>query len=210
MAYHEIKPNQTLAELVAEVAPFLDATAVRSHEKNALLFGARDEYVLNPGDPVWIPEEEPKYEWHQVATGETITLEVLNSMRQFKLTVVRPNREPFANEKYVLKLDGKTFEGTTDADGLIDTEVPFDATHGTVQIGKMLRKVEIGGLDPIHTIKGIQARLANMGFEPGPIDGKIGPLTTGAIEMFQAYSLMDETGVMDAKTRKALFEAYGC
>jgi hypothetical protein len=210
MAYHEIQPNQTLAELVAAVAPYLDAQTVRQHEKNQQLFGARDEYVLKAGDPVWIPEEEPKYEWHQVASGETVTLEVMVSLRQFKLTLLKPNRDPVADQAFVLEVDGRPFEGTTDAAGLIDIELPFDATQGVLQVGKFRYKLAIGGLDPLHTISGIQARLANLGFEPGPIDGIVGARTTGAVEAFQAHRQLDESGVVDEPTRKALLEAYGC
>jgi hypothetical protein len=208
MAYYEIQPNQTLAELVASVAPQLTVSVVRQHEKNAQLFGARDEYVLNPGDPVWIPEEEPKYEWHQVAAGETVTLEVEDALREFKITLVKPNREPLANQTVVLELEGEPYEGTTDGNGVLLLQVPYDATHGELIVGKLRRKVQIGGLDPIHTPKGIQARLANMGFEPG--DGIIGPKTIGAVEAFQAYRMLDESGVVDPETRKALLEAYGC
>ena len=166
---------------------------------------------LNPGDPVWIPEEEPKYDWHQVGPGETITLEIVESLRQFKLTLIKPNREPIANQSFVLQLDGGTTkEGTTDGEGVLDVQVPYDATHGVLKVGKLIFNVEIGGLDPIHTIKGLQARLANLGFEPGPIDGISGKKTTGAIEAFQAYKQMDETGVADKPTLTALLKAYGC
>lgn len=211
MAYYKIKPNQTLAELVVQVAPHVDLTLVRDHEKNSQLFAARDELVLNPGDPVWIPEEdEPEYNWQQVVTGDRITLQVTEALREFKLTVMRPNREPLANMPYVITFGDETFEGTTDAEGNIDTEVPFDATEGTVQVGNLLRRIQLGGLDPLHTIRGIQARLANMGFEPGPVDGIVGPKTSGAIEAFQAFRLLDESGVLDPATREALLDEYGC
>lgn len=56
------------------------------------------------------------------------------------------------------------------------------------------------GLDASE-IKQLQAKLAELGFEPGPADGIIGPQTTGAIERFQRARGQPVTG---AVTRQLL------
>lgn len=56
--------------------------------------------------------------------------------------------------------------------------------------------------------KGIQSMLKAVGNDPGPIDGKAGPLTRKATEDFQASRGLPQSGFADLATRRALFEAY--
>ncbi|MDH3413746.1 MAG: peptidoglycan-binding protein [Gammaproteobacteria bacterium] len=49
-----------------------------------------------------------------------------------------------------------------------------------------------------------QRRLAESGFEPGPIDGLIGPRTRRAIKAFQKSNGLSVNGRLDAVTRKTL------
>jgi len=52
---------------------------------------------------------------------------------------------------------------------------------------------------------GLQARLKDLGFDPGPIDGVFGPKTQIAVKDFQADVGLPITGVVDSATWKALF-----
>ena len=56
--------------------------------------------------------------------------------------------------------------------------------------------------DPV--IEAIQSKLAEKGFDPGPIDGTTGWRTRGALRRFQRSSGLPETGRIDDATRKAL------
>lgn len=67
----------------------------------------------------------------------------------------------------------------------------------------------LGGAPPDQNIADVQARLASMGFDPGPIDGEFGPLTSAAIVAFQASRGLAQTGVADPQTRQALGLATG-
>ncbi len=49
-------------------------------------------------------------------------------------------------------------------------------------------------------IKEIQRALKNAGYDPGPIDGKMGKLTRGAIKEFQKDNGLPETGEVDEVT----------
>jgi peptidoglycan hydrolase-like protein with peptidoglycan-binding domain len=49
-----------------------------------------------------------------------------------------------------------------------------------------------------------QRRLQALGFDPGPIDGVLGPRTEEAIREYQRTQGLRATGVLDAETRAAL------
>ncbi len=62
-------------------------------------------------------------------------------------------------------------------------------------------KLKIGGLDPIkekapdkRCVSGIQQRLNNLGFDCGPVDGKMGANTKAAIETFQCLFKLTKDG----------------
>lgn len=50
-----------------------------------------------------------------------------------------------------------------------------------------------------------QRALIQRGFDPGPVDGLMGPRTRGAIEVFQRSIDLSVTGKLDAETLEALF-----
>jgi Putative peptidoglycan binding domain len=49
-----------------------------------------------------------------------------------------------------------------------------------------------------------QARLARLGYYPGPIDGDFGPMTSRAIRSYQADYGLPITGRLDSRTRASL------
>jgi len=59
--------------------------------------------------------------------------------------------------------------------------------------------------EEIKRIRIIQALLKNSGFDPGPIDGIMGPRTQGAIRQFQNKNGLPETGLIDDK----ILDAFG-
>ena len=53
----------------------------------------------------------------------------------------------------------------------------------------------------------VQRRLARLGFEPGPLDGRYGPATERAVRAFQAAAGIAADGVVGPQTRAALASA---
>jgi N-acetylmuramoyl-L-alanine amidase len=66
----------------------------------------------------------------------------------------------------------------------------------------------VGHLDPDETTSGVQARLANLGYYAGPIDGEMNDATREAVIAFRLAELGDETDVVDDAFTEALVKAH--
>lgn len=53
-------------------------------------------------------------------------------------------------------------------------------------------------------VKALQSQLSWLGFEPGPVDGRYGPLTTGAVRRFQQAQDIPVDGIVDPTTAETL------
>jgi N-acetylmuramoyl-L-alanine amidase len=120
--------------------------------------------------------------------------------------------KPIANAVYILQVGHVWFTGQTDRDGKLHHEIPHEATVGLLKLPKrgIEFPLEIGNLDPISEIEGVQARLNNLGFYCGAVDGVIGPMTRSALSMFQETWNLEITGQADEQTCAKLKEKYGC
>jgi peptidoglycan hydrolase-like protein with peptidoglycan-binding domain len=65
----------------------------------------------------------------------------------------------------------------------------------------------IGPID--RDLMRVQRRLKDLGHDPGPIDGRLGLQTKGALKAFQTDYGLAPTGKIDAETRAALALGFG-
>jgi N-acetylmuramoyl-L-alanine amidase len=82
-------------------------------------------------------------------------------------------------------------------------------------IGELTRTVLIGHLNPLLNTdddgcSGAQARLVNLGYGTGEIDGEMGSMTQAALREFQADHGLEVTGELDQATIARLAEKHGC
>jgi hypothetical protein len=204
---HVVKQGECISSLAFEHG--FHPETLWQHPENAELRALRrDPNVLRPGDVVAIPDLRLK----EVAstTGRRHRFRRRGVPEKLKLQVVRDG-EPVAGEAYVLTVDGEAREGTTDGSGRIEHFIPPDARSGTVLFPRTGREVplHLGHLDPIDGISGVQARLANLGFYQGLVDGQPSLRLEEAIQAFQASRGIDPYGEMDDETTSALRDAYG-
>jgi N-acetylmuramoyl-L-alanine amidase len=125
-----------------------------------------------------------------------------------------PKTKPLKSAPYSLEIDGVVRQGKTDSEGYVQLSISPRAKGGTLVIHPGTEQerrypLRFGSLGPHDTVRGIKQRLANLGYEVGPIDDKPSPELTGALRAFQYRNNLATTGEADETTREKLREAHG-
>lgn len=214
MAFHTVRQGECLSRIALRYG-FTDWRVVYDHAENAEFRRKRpDPNIIYPGDRLFVPDRQPKSE--PCATGRLHRFQLSVPKKLLRLAVEDLAGERRANAPYVLVVEGTTYEGTTDADGVVEQTVPVNAESGTLQVGALHWPLKIGHLNPLDEapdegISGIQARLRNLGYDPGPVDHVLGRRTRAAIRAFQRDNPpLDVDGICGPETRAKLVERHGC
>lgn len=208
---HRVVPGDCTVSVCAKAG--LDPDTVFRHGDNSMLrsHGHDVKEILAPGDTLRLPARELRQE--NRATGSYHPFKLKTTPARLKVRFL-DHGEPRADLPCIVQIDGVKSDARTDADGLLDHAIPPAATEVRVRIGPPDGfedyVFKLGQLDPLDTVSGQQARLTNLGFDPGPIDNIMGPLTQSAIKAFQAAQKLEVTGKADDPTLAKLKSAYGC
>ena len=104
------------------------------------------------------------------------------------------------------------------SDGLIEVELNNnDALTGNVDLYLKAGEttptkgfaVQIGNLDPIDTLSGVQGRCNMLGFNCGKVDGVMGEKTRIGVKEFQYEHDLDIDGIPGPKTKAKLQQVFG-
>jgi N-acetylmuramoyl-L-alanine amidase len=107
-------------------------------------------------------------------------------------------------------VEGILFNGKTNARGELQHSIPPNARRGKLTVtGGEEFPLRLGCVDPISENSGVQARLNNLGFDCGEVDGELGPKTIQALSEFQEKHGLTPTGNLDDQTRKMLEQVHG-
>lgn len=207
---HVVRQGECLSSIARDHG-FQDWKVLYEHPANAELKKRRpNPNALLPGDLIAIPEKKflecnrPTGSWHE------FTVQAEES--RLKLRLLDVDGTPLANQAYQLKIDGEERAGTTDGDGLLDEPVRPNASAATVtatvtrddEPHDFVWDLEIGALDPVSQMTGVQARLQNLQFYHGELDGNFGPMTRQAVAAFQESRGLEPTGEADDATLKEI------
>ena len=215
--FHKVEQGDCLASIAAKYG-FTDLHTIYDHPKNATLKGNRPHpNVLAPEDIVYIPDKQEKQEAR--GTAKQHHFQLPNTRLPLRIVLRDPEGQPYANKRYQLKLEECVLHGASDGSGVIEQKIPIDATEADLTVWvaedvgrcqKLHRTLKISYLDPVKEISGIQARLNNLGYECGTVDGIIGPMTKSALEKFQEQNGLAISGEVDAATQSKLLDCHGC
>jgi N-acetylmuramoyl-L-alanine amidase len=209
---HVVKPGESLARIAMNHG-FRDWRTVYDHADNAELKAKRpNPDLLHPGDRVAIPDREVKVVECEVGRRHRFRVPV--PTRTLRLRVQDPAGEPIVFGAWKLRVGDFLCEGETDGEGMLEEEVPLDAETAQLEVGDLRWELRIADLNPLDDApdqgaSGVQARLKNLGFDPGPIDGAMGPRTRGAIRAFEAANGLPITGKAEGATLAKLRELHG-
>ena len=190
----------------------LPGKLIWEHPDNAELKQLRgDPNVLLPGDKVFVPEPGQRPVSAQTGGSHSFTFTAPRTRLKVRL---QAGGAPRKNKAYTLVLDdGTTLTGTTDADGLLDAQIPARAREATVRIevpglGTESLVLRLGHLDPVTEVSGVQQRLCNLGFHC-EASGVLDEDTRAALALFQEAQGLEPTGKLDDGARDAIRKACG-
>jgi len=206
---HVVRQGECLTSIAA--AHGLHPDTIWNDAANAALKRERkDPSVLLPGDRLHVPERRLRQE--SGATEQRHRFRRKGLPARLILTV-RQAGQPRADTPYVLAVDGRTREGTTDGEGQLDEPIPAGARAARLVVdpggeGEQVFELDLGGLDPVTEAAGLQKRLDNLGFTCEPT-GELDEQTAAALLAFQKEHDLEPTGNADAKTRDKLVQEHG-
>lgn len=198
-----------------------DPEEVWNDPKNEELKKLRgDHNILAPGDVVYIPAKQKE----GLPIEKGATNRYVAKVPKVKMKVCfRDAMGPMANARFEIEGDAAPSEGTTDADGYIELNIP--ATTAEIHLRFPDREqtytLLVGHLDPIENSSGIEARLRHLGYlvphaselfdvEMPHLDGDDhAERVAFAVRAFQQDQGIEATGIVDEATRSALKRAHG-
>ena len=215
---HTVEQGEYLASIAKDYG-FSDWHTIYDHPQNADLKKKRpNPNVLFPGDQLFIPDKQLKGESCLTEKKTRFKLNVPKAW--LRLVLKDQDGKALSNEPYTFTLAWLTFKGSTDGSGSLEQKIPIGIDIGRLTLDKidLTWDIKIGHLDPVHDqgedetiVAGLQARLNNLGYNCGDIDGVLGPNTTLALKSFQQLVLgrSDPDGLPDKQTRDALLQRHG-
>ena len=181
-------------------------------QNHALRTSGRKPELLVAGDIVFIPERTTKETAVQTNARHNFVLESVAAELHLRFVDVEPFIHAFGAISYSLEAkDGNNQTGKiTQEKQEITMPLSLAAETCTLVIGGMSFQLSIGGLDPLESVSGMQGRLKNLGFDPGPITKTENPSTTSAVRAFQEHYKLTVNGIIGPEVQDKMKEVYGC
>lgn len=212
---YEVAQSDRLAT-VARSKGFLRWQTIWDFPGNADLRELRGTpHILQPGDQLAIPS---KVERTAEVPGGTAEYVVQCSAEVLRVRFAGIRSSDANPVTFKATPDGgAAIEGPLPKSGNMEVDLPPDTE--TVHV-ELFRKQDgdeafaaydftVGGLDPLSEISGIKARLQNLGFYDGPIDGNLDDSTRTAIAHFRWAKLRDHKDSVDDDLLSALRAVHG-
>jgi hypothetical protein len=215
--WHTVRQGECLASL-AKLYGFPDYKKIYNDPNNSDFRELRrNPNIIYPGDSIYIPDREPRIQ--NCGTDKKHRF-VLHVPKVLLSVVVKDEDIPVDSAPFVLILgNGEKISGTTGSDGLVECAIPPDLEQAVLEVQvtrnqskSILQRwmLRLGHLDPAEEVAGIQARLNNLRFDCGRVDGVAGPKTEAAVRSFQEWAGLEIDGIAGPKTQKKLKQEHGC
>ncbi|MBI4716607.1 MAG: PAAR domain-containing protein [Planctomycetes bacterium] len=206
--WREVLQGECISSIARDTGHFWET--IWNHAANAALKARRGEpNVLLAGDAVLVPHKRPKED--SGSTDQHHKFRRRGEPAQLRMRLL-DDGIPRANLPFQLDVDGRRFEGVTDADGILLCPIPGNARRGHLVVGPPDDPTEydlqLGFLDPCAELSGAQMRLSNLSLYGGAAHGKLDEETREAIAAFQGRAGLAVTGEPDAGTLQKLQDVH--
>jgi len=206
---HSVQQGESTTRLAFEHGLFPET--LWKHPNNEMLRKKREHpNILTPEDEIFIPNREEKTV--EGSTEEKHRFRRKGVPEKLNIRFLDENGEPYANEPYVLTIDGTNRKGNLDETGWLRVLIPPNAKSGEIEVGidGCLEQCELnfGRMDPKEKLTGIQSRLMNLGYYYGNVDGKMNELLEQAIAKFRLDNQLPGEKI-DHELQEKLKELFG-
>jgi N-acetylmuramoyl-L-alanine amidase len=211
MPIHTVRQGDCINSIAAQWGLFWET--IWNHPENAELTNLRQNpNALLPGDKVFVPDKRKKEEGCE--TTRRHVFRIRGVPVRLNLQLLDTEQKPRSGLKYTLVIDGRKVEGITPEDGRISEIIAPDAKKAKLTVRPADGPVEeydmnIGHMNPVSDLTGVQGRLKNLGYYHGNMDGSLDEKTAEALREFQSRHGLEVTGVADEATQAALAELHG-
>lgn len=204
-----VRRGECLQSIAADHGHFWET--IWKHRDNSEVKSTRkDPMVIQVGDRLAIPEIDPGGEAKPDKKRHRFRRKGVPAVLKFQML---HEGEPRKNEPWILDLDGRRLEGTTDDEGRFDVVIPPGAQRGILRVGQgiyeTVQQVELGHLEPFDTVLGVQQRLTNLGFYEGLEDGQWSAGVKRAIDAFLVAHDGHTDDELSHATLEKIRDAYG-
>jgi len=212
---HVVEQGECLSS-IAKSYGFADWRDIYNRPQNAAFRAKRpNPNVIYPKDEIFIPDKRDGT--RSCTTGGTYKFRLKSSRTLLRLEPQDAQWHGCAGKKFKLEVDGNVqAEGAIPADGVIEVSIRSDAKSGVLTVWIDASQAEgqtwelrLGELDPVDSMEGVQARLNNLGFDCGAVDGENGPMTREAVRAFQKMHGLVPDGIAGPITKAKLEKVHG-
>ena len=213
---HTIAQGKTLLRIARQYG-YQTSKALYNHPSNAEFKALRpDPNLIYPGDKITIPPKKEKF--IPLRTNSINSFVVQNEKEYFRLQVIHEDGDDITGKRIVITIGSQTIDTVLPSNGLIEVELNENDSL-TGQVDLYLKEdqsspsesftAQVGHLDPIDTLSGVQARCNLLGFDCGTVDGINGSKTKAGVRDFQYEHDLEVDGIAGAKTKAKLQQVFG-
>lgn len=204
-----VKAGETLYSICRETGN--DWATVWDHSDNAeLRRSGRTPGLLAPGDRIHLPAATPRSATASTSTCTTFCVRPDTLITRVRLIL---DDSPAHGRAVIIRLPDGDLSTYADDQGVVEFPLRGDERRATLEVqhdGETLEiELNIGALDPVTELTGVQARLNNLGFGCGEADGVLGPETRAALARFRSARGIVSSAILDDVTRRELTAQHG-
>ena len=216
MGYYVVRRGDCLSS-IANSFGFSDYQTIYQRPENADFRQKRpNPNIICPGDVLFIPDRETKEVPAETDRRHEFVLR--KESVKLRLRLEDDLHQPYKNTKYHLRVDSQSWDASTDANGMLEQEIAANATQGEITIfpagvstadDGYSFPLQLGDLDPIDEMTGVDARLCNLGYAPADAgDSLSDDDRKEALKAFQSHYGLEVTGDLTEETRNKLRETH--
>jgi hypothetical protein len=216
MGNYMVQQGDCLSSIAKEYG-FADYQLIFQHPANAEFRKKRpNPNIICAGDLLFVPDVRQKVVLKGTDQNHKFVLK--QPRAKLRLCLKDDAHQPYANTKYRLRVGSDHWDGNTNSDGMVERAIPANATEGEITLfptGEGATDpgysfaLQLGDLDPVDEMSGVDSRLINLGFGPGDASESLSDEDRqDALKAFQSMYALEVTGELTDESRSKLQELH--